>query len=144
MKVSRLVVLLMLLVFSNPCVAEICKWVDEGGVTYYAETCPEDVESTEVETYASPSQEQVDAAFERSEQALEARKVQNEIETPAEQSIWRPRLSKAEIKQGKKDRQQEQCAFWETELADMVRHRSFRSEQLDLKELIRDNCAKKK
>jgi hypothetical protein len=46
--------------------AEMCKWVDEDGCVHYAETCPEGVESTEVEIQASPSPAQVDEAIKRS------------------------------------------------------------------------------
>jgi len=39
--------------------AEMCKWVDENGTVHYAESCPEKVESVEVEIQPPPSQTQV-------------------------------------------------------------------------------------
>lgn len=44
---------------------EMCKWVDEEGCVHYAETCPEGVESTEVEIQPPPSQAQVEEAAKR-------------------------------------------------------------------------------
>ena len=79
MKIPRSAVLLMFIVFSGPSVAEFCKWVDESGAVHYAETCPEDIDSTEIETQALPSQEQVEEAIRRFEQLQEKRKVQREV-----------------------------------------------------------------
>lgn len=79
MKIPRLTVLLMLIVFSSADVAAFCKWVDESGAVHYAETCPEDVDSTEIETQAPPPQERVEEAVRRFEQLQEKRKVQREF-----------------------------------------------------------------
>lgn len=45
--------------------AEICKWVDEDGSVHFAQTCPEDVQSTEVEIQPPPLPSQIDAASSR-------------------------------------------------------------------------------
>jgi len=79
MKIPRSAVLLIFIVFSGPGVAAFCKWVDESGAVHYAETCPEDVDSTEIETQALPSQEQVEDAIRGLEQLQEKRKVQREF-----------------------------------------------------------------
>jgi hypothetical protein len=39
--------------------AEICKWVDENGTVHYAESCPEDVGSVEIEIQPPLPQAQV-------------------------------------------------------------------------------------
>ncbi len=80
MKILRLVVLFLLLSFAGPGVAEFCKWVDENGVVHYAETCPEDVDSTEIETQAPPSQAQVEEAKRRLEQLQDERQARREVE----------------------------------------------------------------
>jgi hypothetical protein len=53
------------LTLADPAGAGICKWVDENGVTHYAERCPEQVDAREIEIQPPPSQEQVDAAQQR-------------------------------------------------------------------------------
>ena len=78
MKIPYLAVLLMLVVFTSPSVAEFCKWVDENGATHYAETCPENIDSTEIVIQAPPPQEQVEEVVRSSEQLLEKRKARNE------------------------------------------------------------------
>jgi len=49
------------LVSACPIQAEICKWVDEKGVTHYAERCPEDADAIEVEIPAPPAGQQIEA-----------------------------------------------------------------------------------
>ena len=78
MKIPRLAVLFMLIVFSGPGVAEICKWVDKNGVAHYSDTCPENVDSTEIKIQAPPSQQQIDAAVRSSEQLLDKRKTRKD------------------------------------------------------------------
>jgi len=59
-----------------------CKWVDKEGVTHYAETCPEDVDSTEVVLPDPPTQEQTRETSRIFEQSLEknrARKKEIEV-----------------------------------------------------------------
>lgn len=46
--------------------AAICKWVDENGVTHFAEVCPDDADAEEIVLDPEPTQEQVHAAQERS------------------------------------------------------------------------------
>ncbi len=84
MKIPRLAVLLMFVVFSSPGIAEICKWVDENGVVHYAETCPEDIDSTEIEIQAPPSQAQVEEAVRRLEQMQEKISKRKEAELQEE------------------------------------------------------------
>jgi hypothetical protein len=53
--------------------ADICKWVDDQGVTHYAERCPEEVESEPVEIQPPPTEAQQEAARQRSEALLQSR-----------------------------------------------------------------------
>jgi len=62
-------------VLACPSQAKICKWVDENGVTHYAEKCPEQVDSTEVNIHAPPSNKQVEAARQRSQTLLQQRSI---------------------------------------------------------------------
>lgn len=55
--------------------ADICKWVDEHGVTHYAENCPENIEVERIEIRPPPSEEQVIAAKERLEAMRKGRLV---------------------------------------------------------------------
>ena len=61
-----------------------CKWVDENGVVHYAETCPDDVDSTEIHTQAPPSHERVEQAVRSSEQLLEQVKTSKENHSAAQ------------------------------------------------------------
>lgn len=54
--------LLCLLLVPASAGAEICKWVDDSGVTHYAERCPDDVGAREVDIQAPPSADQMEAA----------------------------------------------------------------------------------
>jgi len=47
--------------------AEICKWVDEKGVTHFAERCPGDIEVESVTIEQGPTEEQKRAAEQRSQ-----------------------------------------------------------------------------
>ncbi len=73
--------------------AEMCKWVDEDGCVHYAETCPEGVESTEVEIQPPPSQAQLEEASKRSADVQLQQRGQEE--TPSEP----PELSTFEFNQ---------------------------------------------
>jgi hypothetical protein len=67
-----------------PSQAKICKWVDENGVTHYAEKCPEQVDSTEVNIHAPPSNNQVEDARQRSQALLQQRSIrQAQATSPA-------------------------------------------------------------
>ena len=57
-------------------VAGFCKWVDENDVTHISETCPEDVESTEIDLQPPPSQAQIEEATKQSKQLTETAKAQ--------------------------------------------------------------------
>jgi hypothetical protein len=63
------------LVLACPSQAKICKWVDENGVTHYAEKCPEQVDSAEVNIHAPPSDKQVEDARQRSQALLQQRSI---------------------------------------------------------------------
>ena len=91
MKIPSLVVLLMLVVFSGPGVAGFCKWVDENGVVHYAETCPDDVDGTEIDTQAPPSHERVEQAVRSSEQLLEQVKTSKENRSAAQPGNYKLR-----------------------------------------------------
>jgi hypothetical protein len=68
---------MIILVYSAPGVAEMCKWVDAQGVTHYAETCPDEVESATVEIQEGPSVEQADEAeriFGQMQQEMESKR----------------------------------------------------------------------
>ena len=47
-------------ILAGPVQAGICKWVDENGVTHYAERCPEQVEAREVEIAPPPPAQQLE------------------------------------------------------------------------------------
>lgn len=67
--------------------ADMCRWVDEDGCVHYAETCPENVESTIVEIQAPPSPAQVDEANKRSADVQLERREREEVPSePAELS----------------------------------------------------------
>ncbi len=55
---------------ASPIQAGICKWVDDDGVTHYAEQCPEDADAAEIEIQAPPSPQQLEEARERSKALL--------------------------------------------------------------------------
>ena len=60
-----------------------CKWQDSDGVTHYAESCPDQAESTEVQIQPPPTREQIDESERRSEDMLSetrARSVERERE----------------------------------------------------------------
>jgi hypothetical protein len=65
-KFLKLLLVLVCLLYSGQCFPQFCKWVDENGVSHYAETCPEDVDGQQVNTDPGPSQELVEAAQARS------------------------------------------------------------------------------
>jgi len=54
--------------------AKMCKWVDENGCVHYAETCPEGVDSIEVQIQPPPSQKQVAEADKQSARLKEIKK----------------------------------------------------------------------
>jgi hypothetical protein len=56
----------------------ICKWVDENGVVHYAETCPDNTQSTDVPIIEPPSRKQVEEANRNAE------KVRNEVKSHSE------------------------------------------------------------
>lgn len=62
-------------------IADICKWVDEHGVTHYAEDCPEDAEAERIEIEPPPSEAQVSAAKDRFEEMRKGRFVQGVTST---------------------------------------------------------------
>jgi hypothetical protein len=74
-KISRTLIQLTIsalaLLTSSAFGAGICKWVDEQGVAHYAEKCPDNVEAREFEIRAPPSEQQVEAARNRSEALLQ-------------------------------------------------------------------------
>ncbi len=138
MKTSRLVFFMMGFMFSGPVVAEFCMWVDENGVAHYAETCPEDVESTEIDIQPPPSPAQVEAAIKMSKRSAETSKAQKEI-TSAEQPVFIPRHTQAEIEKMEKEQQEKQCEIWQSELAELERIREWHEKQIDVKKLLNDN-----
>lgn len=79
LKITLLALLALLLFLIAPDTAGICKWVDKDGVVHYAETCPEDTNSTEVQIEAPPTPAQIEATSKRME------KIQSETKTRKEQ-----------------------------------------------------------
>jgi hypothetical protein len=61
-KLFLLVSCALVLVVSSSYGDNLCKWVDEDGATHYAESCPEGVNSHEVEIQAPPGRAQADEA----------------------------------------------------------------------------------
>lgn len=60
--------------------AGICKWVDEDGVTHYAEKCPEEVDGQNVEVDSGPSDAEAELARQRSEQMRNRRAERKQAE----------------------------------------------------------------
>ena len=141
MKISTRLRFSLLVVLASQGSADYCKWVDENGVAHYAETCPEEVVSTEIELQTPPTQEQVVEAMSRSAQSAEKRKTDKE-KAIEEQPVFRPRYSGAEIKKMEKERQEKQCEAWRTELAELERKRAWHEIQIDLKKLLNENNCK--
>jgi hypothetical protein len=79
MKTLPLIALIWLVVLPITGVTQICKWVDEHGVTHYAERCPEAVAGTEIEMAAQPSPAEVAAAIRQSEQMLAERQARKAL-----------------------------------------------------------------
>ena len=134
-------VLLVIGVMLSNKVAGFCKWVDENDVTHISETCPEDVDSTEIDIQVPPSQAQVEEASKRSRRLTETAKAQEDSKA-AEQAYFLPRHTPAEINMMEKQRQQSQCDAWKAELAEMERVRAWHEKQIDLKKLLLDNKCK--
>ncbi len=59
-------------ILAGPLFAGICKWVDESGVTHYAERCPEQVEAREVKIAPPPSAHQSEEAMQRAQASTRA------------------------------------------------------------------------
>lgn len=55
------------LLFLIPGWSDICKWVDEDGVTHYADRCPENVGAEQVEITPPPSAERIEEARRQAE-----------------------------------------------------------------------------
>jgi hypothetical protein len=70
---TRYLVTVLAVFFVEGARADICKWVDDDGVTHYAMECPESVDASEVDIEEGPSAEQVDAAIQRSEALRQSR-----------------------------------------------------------------------
>lgn len=77
MQTQKVVSLYFLAILGTVCVlkggvvrASFCKWVDEQGVTHYAEKCPKSVDAKPVKIQPPPSEQQVEAARMRSEALL--------------------------------------------------------------------------
>ena len=64
--------------------ADICKWVDENGVTHYAEKCPEGIEAEAVDIPPPPAEADIEAARARSESLLQ------QTRSRAESPVIRP------------------------------------------------------
>ena len=66
--------------FASHALAEIYKWVDEQGVTHYGDCPPTDCVYEEIELPKGPSEEEIEAAEERTREVLEARKAREAAE----------------------------------------------------------------
>jgi hypothetical protein len=77
-KVFKLAIFMFLISFAASKVEGYCKWVDADGVVHYAETCPEDVTSSDVEMRAPPSQELVEETSKRAEKIRQDTQSRNE------------------------------------------------------------------
>jgi len=74
LKICRLTILFIFVMTYSPVATSMCKWVDDNGVTHYAEHCPEEVSHTEVEIQPQPPQDQLDEAAQRLKQIQEMEK----------------------------------------------------------------------
>lgn len=78
MRLSMIIIICML--FASRTLAEIYKWVDEQGVTHYGDCPPTDCVYEEIELPKGPSEEEIEAAEERTREVLEARKAREAAE----------------------------------------------------------------
>lgn len=60
---------------------DFCKWTDEDGVVHFADKCPENTETEQVEIQPPPSQDRVQAAQRRSEALLSGVKASEQDRT---------------------------------------------------------------
>lgn len=113
----KLLVLVFLIGFIVSEISGICKWVDESGVVHYAETCPENLDTSDVQIHAPPSQEQIEATTRRSE------KIQ--VDTEARSKSRRQEKAQQELdKQAREETREimtDQCAeaSWNLEILRM-------------------------
>ena len=73
MRLSKLLVVMGVL-FASCALAEIYRWVDEDGITHYADCPPTDCVFEELELPEGPTEEEIEAAKEKIHKTLEARK----------------------------------------------------------------------
>ena len=134
--IARLTALLVLL--TGQVFADYCKWEDENGVTHYAETCPDDVQSTGVELQKPPSSKQIEDANRLSARAREKTEAKAQ-EAREEPPLFEERYTRAQILEQERRRHQRQCDQWRAELARLERKREWHDIQIDLKQLLHDN-----
>jgi len=82
---------------------DYCKWMDENGVVHFAEKCPENIETEQVEIQPPPSQDSVQEARRRSEA------LQSSLETHRQDRAdglerQTARSTQADNKKGKRER----------------------------------------
>ncbi|MFC1775747.1 DUF4124 domain-containing protein [Pseudomonadota bacterium] len=82
---------------------DFCKWTDENGVVHYAEECPENTQTEQVEIQPSLSREDIQEAQRRSEALL------SNLETRRQESAEKmekqtTRSTQADHKEGKRER----------------------------------------
>ena len=64
MRLSKIIMIICML-FTSHALAEIYKWIDEQGVTHYGDCPPTDCVYEEIELPKGPSEEEIEAAEER-------------------------------------------------------------------------------
>jgi len=75
---------------------QVCKWVDEEGVTHFAEKCPEGIEGVVIGIEAPPPRERVEAAEARARQGAESRAARRELEQREKEQAAREKSLRAE------------------------------------------------
>jgi len=80
MKISKIIMVIMWMLFASHALAEIYKWIDEEGVTHYGDCPPLDCVFEELELPEGPSSEEIEAAEEKAREIMEARKARDAAE----------------------------------------------------------------
>jgi hypothetical protein len=116
---SLKVIAVICMLFTSHALAEVYKWVDEEGVTQFGDCPPTDCVYEELAIPKGPSEEEIEAAEERTREILEARKAREAAEKEKQESAS---LEKQQQEQLRAERLQK-CAeaIYQLDLLDQKR-----------------------
>ena len=80
MRLPFITCLITAMVFAGPVQAEICKWVDEDGVTHFSKYCPDDVDGDKIVVEEGPTQQQSHDVKRNAQQLYDKRSQRREAE----------------------------------------------------------------